>query len=199
MQYSDTKTMFRAMKVATIRVSDLSAVPDIEATAREFLVAPVPALKNTNAMSVSAVHIGAVLHMPVVWRPDPDKRLCRVLANLRTAEICRAQLPPTEKISVLLLSGPPEKTSIREFLALAGFISSIWHGLDPVVSGNILQRQASLIHPSLMERFFPELTTRAGRERLLGQNRRHSIPERMQAASPTSQVALNLDEESDND
>ncbi|WP_339798891.1 hypothetical protein [uncultured Marinobacter sp.] len=191
MQYSETN-WFPGIRFTTIRVSQLSAIPDIEPSALEVLMAPIPAMREKNAFTPSLVQLAAILHMPVVWQPEAGQKTYRVLANLRTAEVCRHQLAPGERIAVLVVSALPTHISVGELIALAGFVSSIWHGLDAVSSRNLLNQQATLIHPSTMARYLPELSTKSGRERLLGQNRRYQIPERAQVQSPTSQDSLAL-------
>jgi hypothetical protein len=194
MQCSET-TWFPGIRLKTIRVGQLSAIPDIEPSALEVLMSPIPAMREKKAFTPSLVQLAATLHMPVVWQPESDPKTYRVLANLRTAEVCRQQLAPGERIPALVVSELPTHISAGELITLTGFISSIWHGLDAVSSRNVLSRQASLIHPSTMDRYFPELSTKSGRERLLGQNRRYQIPERAQAQSPTSQESLTLAQE----
>ncbi len=198
MQYSEI-TWFPGIRLTTIRVSQLSAIPNIEPSALEVLMAPIPAMREKKAFTPSLVQLAATLHMPVVWQPESDKKTYRVLANLRTAEVCRHQLAPGERIAVLVVSELPTHISIGELIALAGFVSSIWHGLDAVSSKNLLSQQAKLITPSTMARYLPELSTKSGRERLLGQNRRYQIPARAQAESPTSQESLALAQEDGDD
>lgn len=198
MQYSET-TWFPGIRLTHVRVSELSAIPDIEPSALEVLVAPIPAMRKKEAFTTAVVQLAASLHMPVVWQPEPGKRFFRVLANLRTAEVCRQQLAPGERIPVLVVSDLPAHISTGELIALAGFVSSIWHGLDATSSGNLLNQQATLIHPATMARYLPELSTKLGRERLLGLNRRYQIPKRAQAKSPTSQESLVLVQEDGDD
>jgi len=190
--YENTHADFLDIKLRTIKVSELSVGPNLSSSELEVFLAPIPVLKDLNSMEKETVLIGALLHMPIVWRPNPKKTTFRVLANLRTAEICRSQLSPTERVKVLEITTPPVSVSPSEFQLLAGFISTIWHGLDPVFSRNLSQQQAGLIDRELLRRFFPELATKLGREKFLGLNRRHQTPQRQQAFSPTSQMALNV-------
>lgn len=178
-------------KLIQIKNQHLEYTPEAPPSVVETLMAPMPALRNGARLTKSAIQLGALLHPPIVRKLKTAERRYRVLANFRTAEMCRG-LSAGSKITVLLVPTLPAGLTTSNFLALTSLLSAALFGLDVVTGGNSLLRQVELLSPALRAELSPDFKTRTGLEKTLGLNRRRKAAKRQYASSPTSQQSLGL-------
>lgn len=182
-------------KLINIKVEEIAPVPNLSSSDLEVLLAQVPILKDSSALSSLAIEMGALLHPPIVWRPKPKIRRFVVIGNARTVELYRNGKARHKQIPVVLVKKLPAALSEGNGLKVLCFLSLIWYGIDASSANNTLNRLADSLSSELLTSVAPGLESKSGREKLLGLNRRHRLPLRGQADSPTSQKALSSGEE----
>lgn len=190
------RILTKNLKLVRVKVGDLATIDDLTVGDLEIYLAPLPALTNPGELSEEAVHCLAVLHPPIVVK-KAQERSFQILGNLRTSEVCRATLNPSESIYAIQVDALPEQYSVANALKVFGILSSICYGLDSAYVRNTFHRIMNTVSEDVLRSIGPDFVSKAGRERLLGINRRHQNPSRNLATSPTSQIALGLEVQDD--
>lgn len=183
-------------RLSRLKVEQLLAVDDLTVSDFEIFLAPIPALKKTSELSDEAVVCLTLLHPPLVVKNLRDRKF-RVVGNFRISELCRAKLPPSESIYAIQVDTLPKHYSVATALKFFEILSSIGYGLDLSYVRNFFHRMMGTVPEPILRMIGPNFDSKAGREKLLGVNRRHQIPLRNHAKSPTSQIALGLEDEDD--
>ncbi|PVY76873.1 hypothetical protein C8D92_104104 [Tamilnaduibacter salinus] len=182
---------FEGGRFLHVRLDQIEPVQGLPPSTIEALTAPVPALKSDGVLTSDAIRVGTILHPPLLWQPKLHEKRFLVIANLRTVEIAR-QLPAASRIPALVLSERLNQTSREQLLRISTFISTVWWGLDLSAANDSVLQQVQQLSTEQLNAIAPELTSRSGRERALGLNRRRRPADRRFARSPTSQQSLGL-------
>ncbi|PTB91594.1 hypothetical protein C9974_15260 [Marinobacter sp. B9-2] len=179
--------------LSRIKVGQLLAVDDLTISDFEIFLAPIPALKKPSELSDEAVVCLTLLHPPLVVKNSRDRKF-RVVGNLRISELCQAKLPPSESIYAIQVDTLPGQYSVATALKFFEILSSISFGLDLSYVRNFFHRMMAALPEPILRMIGPHFDSKAGREKLLGVNRRHQTPSRNHAKSPTSQIVLGLED-----
>lgn len=183
-------------KITRVKVGELLVVDDLTVGDLDIFLAPIHALTNPSELSEEAVLCLTLLHPPLIVRNSRDHKF-RIVGNLRTSELCRAKLSPSETIFAIQVDALPEQYSVATALKVFEILSSICFGLDTAYIRNFFHRMMDTVSQAVLRSIGPNLASKAGREKVLGINRRHQTPSRNLAKSPTSQIALGLEDEDD--
>ena len=183
-------------RLSRVKVGQLLAADDLTLGDFEIFLGPIPALKTPSELSEEAVVCLTLLHPPLVVKNSRDQKF-RIVGNLRTSELCRAKLSPSETIFAIQVDALPENYPVATSLKVFGILSSICFGLDIAYIRNFFHRMMETVSHAVLRSIGPNLASKAGREKVLGINRRHQTPSRNLAKSPTSQIALGLEDEDD--
>lgn len=174
-----------------IKSNELMPVLGVDPHTTELLASQIPVIRNPGILSDSAIVWAAICHPPLVKK---QRRRCyRVIGNVRSAHLCR-QLPASTRFPVVVLPESLAHSNTADFLIKTTLISTLCYGLDVAFARDSVLGLIQRSSKSSLADISTELLTRSGVERVLGLNRRYTLPQRQYVSSPTSQASLDLGE-----